>query len=314
MAAVIAAPNNGTGMTGAAWKASLFSSHMTNSPLTLTGYDAWQGIRQAANAGARVISMAWGGGFWQDATADEIVYWHVVFDRAFVGAAGTTGTTLSQSWVVFPARMAEVLAVSSAWPNGQRDPESHYGPQLDVVAYGNSPTSNRDGSGLSELARSSGATAIVTGVVALVRARFPLMSAADVYERVKAYAGPACGIETSFGPIVNALAAVGSFCDARGIMGPGSVWFESSADAPQVVPYNGPSLTANAASYQWSDGITTQNRSISVAPGAPGSVETRYGPWVTVTDLLSGVSRSFSLPFTVHTGPFGPGNCGGHDC
>jgi Subtilase family len=314
MAAVQAAPNNGVGVTGAAWGAALHSVRSVNSAWTVTGWDAWAGIADASDAGAKVISMAWGGAFWSWSVADEIDFGFYERDIVFIGAAGTSGTFLPQNWVAFPAMMPEVLAVSSTRPNGTRDAESHYGPELDVTAYGDVPTTDQSGAGLSGLGRSSGATAVVTGVAALVRSRFPFLNAPDVYARIKSYAGSTCGIHTTFGPVVNALPAVGSFCDELPIAGPGSVWFESSTDAPQTLPLHAPSLMGNPAGFQWSDGSTVQSRSFTVEPGAPGSVELRYAPWVTVTDLLSGHARSFVHSFEVHTGPFGPGNCGGNWC
>ena len=152
--------------------------------------------------------MAWGGLFWIDRVADEIVARHAQ-GIAFVGAAGTTETFWSQHWIVFPARMNEVLAVSSAWPSGRRDPKSHFGDQLDLVAYGDVPTTDEQGLGLSAMSRSSGATAVVTGIVALMRQRFPFASVEDIYAKLKMYAGARCGIISEFGPIVNASAATG---------------------------------------------------------------------------------------------------------
>jgi hypothetical protein len=306
LASVVAAPNNGLSITGVAWNSAVFSAHMTDSPVTATGFDAWEGIFDAAVSGATVISMAWGGLFWIDHVADEIVTRHAE-GIAFVGAAGTTHTFWSQNWIVFPARMNEVLAVSSAWPDGTRDAKSHYGPQLDLVAYGNVTTTDEQGLGYSAMSRSSGATAVVTGIVALMRQRFPFISVDSIYARLKIFAGARCGIPSEFGPIVNALPAAGGFCDdGAEIWGPRQLFFTDLSDPPQSYTYTVPGPTANPATYVWSDGVIGRTRDFTFSPTYMDAQQYIGLPMATVTDQLSGESRNYFLGVTLSTGNYLP--------
>lgn len=302
-ASVLAAPRNGLSITGVAWNAAVHSTFMSTSPFLLVGEDAWHAIRNAGASGAKVISMAWGGLFWWNATADEIVYWHTTLDVAFVGAAGTSDVPLvNHDWVVFPARMAEVLAVSAANPDGTRDSESHYGPQLDVVAYGKVTSTDEGGLGLSSMANSSGATAVVTGVVALMRERFPFLNSEDLYARIRTTAGTACGPWTAFGPVLNALPAVGGFCDSDETTGMRDVFFTSQDDSPVAILLTAPAPRGNAATFLWSDGATSRERYATVSPQAINAVTYVPMPWVTVTDLRSGEVKVYAGEFRVTTG------------
>ncbi len=163
--------------------------------------------------------MPWGFVVWSDAVADEIRYWRALQDVLFLGAAGTTNWgALNQNVVFFPASMSEVFAVSGAEiadPN-VRPPDVHYGTALDGVAFTNSLTTGRGAySGsqqLTKLGGSSGATALATGIAALVRARYPTQSESWVRARLVSTGGVACGPLSSWHVLLNAEAAVGGIC------------------------------------------------------------------------------------------------------
>jgi len=59
MAGVLAAPMNGYGVVGVAWKSSLASVRQAGRIWDVNSYDAQQAIRDAAVRGSTVIVMAW---------------------------------------------------------------------------------------------------------------------------------------------------------------------------------------------------------------------------------------------------------------
>lgn len=316
VAGVIAAPMNGVDYAGVAWRANLFSVRQSNSPaITNVGQgwvDAFQAIRDAGNAGSRVISMPWAGATRYDVIEDEITRLYYNQDVVFVGAAGTSLDVMRQNGVLFPANKLEVLAVSAANMDGQRDRQSHYGPELDLVAFDNIGTVSGDVylAPTSKLEHSSAATALVTGVAALVRARFRTMPNYQVYDQLRQTAGSACGINTQFSPVVNALAAVGGFCGTGGIIGT-SAYFESSNDPPRQITVTAYQPTGgNAIQYEWDNGSVGPTRTFTIWPGPAGYTTTPYTMYVDTRDTYSGQVRRYFGSVTVQTGGGPPPECG----
>ncbi|WP_235010200.1 type VII secretion-associated serine protease mycosin [Mycobacterium sp. 3519A] len=129
----------------------------------------------------------------------------------------------SVSTVASPAWFDDyVLTVGSVAPDGHPSDFSLHGPWIDVAAPGENVTSlgpngiglinaipNAQG-GLAEINGTSFAAALVSGEVALVRSRFPQLSAAEVMDRVKRTAHtPEQGPNTATGyGVVDPVAAV----------------------------------------------------------------------------------------------------------
>jgi len=135
---------------------------------------------------------------------------------------------LADAWssvrtVASPAWFSDyVLTVAAVTPDGQPSDFSLHGPWVDVAAPGEQLTSlNPNGIGLMNawqdpqrgpvpIAGTSFAAPFVSGVAALIRSRFPQMSAAEVMERIKRTAhtpesGP--NMATGYG-VVDPLAAL----------------------------------------------------------------------------------------------------------
>lgn len=262
MAGVLAAPMNGYGVAGVAWKSSLGSVRQAGWMVDVNAYDARAAIRAAADHGSTVILMAWQSFDSYNAIRDEIVrLYYPPNDVLFVGAAGTSPCWMSQNWVVFPANMSEVFAVSAAEWDGSRPCMSHYGPEVDVIAYHDQPTTGSAPWGQTpvQVKESSNASAVVAGVAALVRARYPYMNAPAVMDRIKSTGHIACGMPDSWHRLVNAEAAVGGLCLVGGLIdGPGYIIFTDSQ--PDVI-YADYSVTVTggvgAIEYAWSEGPET---------------------------------------------------------
>jgi subtilisin family serine protease len=290
LASVVASPKNGEGIMGVAWKASLVSVRMTDVPLLQDGTSAthaFEGIRLAGNANSRVITMAWGTPFHYDVISDEIdrLYYRAPpNDVVFVAAAGTSAADLpDKNIVVFPASKSNVIAVSSADFDGNRDNQSHYGSDVDVVAYQKVTTAGPPGTGvLSTIENTSAATGVVGGVAALVRSRYPTMANYNVMARIKSTAGATCGIRSNFGPIVNGLAAVGGVCasaitgsTALSVPGNGSVLMPYSADISGGI---GP------LKIEWSNGLTQTIPGGTAAP-VKSTAQVRFYPQALSGDM-----------------------------
>ncbi|MBO3740451.1 type VII secretion-associated serine protease mycosin [Actinoplanes flavus] len=141
------------------------------------------GIKWAAGEGADVINVSTGGP--QSRGINEAVAAAIAADSVVVAATGNKSETLKLG---FPAAIPDVLAVAATDRNGNLAEFSVTGPEVDICAPGVEITTtdlnNRygKGSGTSE------ATAIVSGAAALVRAKFPDLSAAEVIHRLTATA------------------------------------------------------------------------------------------------------------------------------
>jgi type VII secretion-associated serine protease mycosin len=141
------------------------------------------GIKWAAKAGADVINVSTGGP--RSRGIEEAIAAAVKADAVVVSAAGNRSQTLRLD---YPAAMPEVLAVGATDRNGKVADFSLTGPAVRICAPGVEivTTDINDkygkGSGTSE------ATAVVSGAAALVRAKFPELSAAEVVHRLTATA------------------------------------------------------------------------------------------------------------------------------
>jgi subtilisin family serine protease len=97
VAGVIAAPKDGQGAIGVAWKSNLVVARMSNGVVNVNSTDAQQAIRAAVSAmdyapGGKIISMSWQSMNWWWQVSDEIDHWQNrhPHDLLFFGAAGTT--------------------------------------------------------------------------------------------------------------------------------------------------------------------------------------------------------------------------------
>jgi type VII secretion-associated serine protease mycosin len=138
-------------------------------------------------------------------------------DIVLVAAIGNRGSGAPGE--LYPGKYPEVLCVGSYGRNHRASSFSVTGPQLDLLAPGDrAATTNigRPGYGLGR--GSSASAAIVSGAAALLRAKFPRLSAAEVVHRLTATAidGGAPGRDDSYGyGRLNLLAALTADVPAR---------------------------------------------------------------------------------------------------
>ncbi|MDR7278538.1 S8 family serine peptidase [Catenuloplanes atrovinosus] len=172
------------------------------------------GIRWAADNGAKVINLSWGGGTVTPQYLADAVNYALSKDVVVVAAAGNLSEGARE--VITPARIRGVIAVTGIGTDGAFwAAQSAQGrgavlsaPAQDIIGP-QPPALSESGYGIG--GGTSAAAAIVSGVAAMVRAKYPDLDAANVIERLIRTAddkGPE-GWDGQYGDgIVNPVAAL----------------------------------------------------------------------------------------------------------
>jgi type VII secretion-associated serine protease mycosin len=207
MAGLIAAHGHGNaaGALGIAPKAQLLPVRVTDLGSAIGGRDI-DGIAWAAQHGVKVMCVALGG--YDQPKMRQAVQQALAADIVVVAAVGNRPVDKD---VMYPAAYPGVIAAAGADRQGNHAEVSVTGPQVVLTAPGVDIVSSEPNNKYSKGVGTSGATAIIAGVAALVRAKYPNLSAAEVVHRLTATAtdkGPA-GRDDQYGyGIVNPVAAL----------------------------------------------------------------------------------------------------------
>jgi len=204
---IAAAPRSGVGFSGVAPQAQVLSIKITDAE-TISGGVTANAIRDAVDLGASVINLSLADGNTQELrSAVQFAQAHNV---VLVAAAGNDSASNGKG-PFYPAAYPGVLSVGAVAPDGSlasfsdtRTPVTVTAPGVSVAsAY---PGTYQDAYSLNDNGTSF-ATAFVSGVVALVRAAYPDLSAAQVVDRIAATADGAAGAGTGHG-LANPVQAV----------------------------------------------------------------------------------------------------------
>jgi cell wall-associated protease len=154
--------------------------------------DVANGIRYAADNGARVINMSFGKGYsWNKKAVDDAVKYALSKDVLLIHAAGNDGKDLGKE-TNYPTRVyADSSGSADAWievgASGPDDdstlvaPFSNYGKtQVDVFAPGVAIHSTTPGSHYADHDGTSMASPVVAGLAALIREYYPKLKAIQV--------------------------------------------------------------------------------------------------------------------------------------
>lgn len=198
MSGLAAAPRGYDGNSvGVAYRSNLTIVRAVEDVLVSTSDEA-AGVRDALvlagdDPGTRIVSMSIGTPLYNSTVADGV---HYATNRGklVIAAAGTSLTWTSWVGVIFPASMPEAVAVTGvvdATPL-TRCPTCHEGPQVElamIMQRAGEPERTSvslalTGDQPAYIGGSSAATAATAGVAALVWARNPALSAADVRARL----------------------------------------------------------------------------------------------------------------------------------
>lgn len=208
---IAAAGNNGVGVVGVNWQASIMALKFLSSNGSGSAADAIEAIMYAANNGARVMNNSWGGGGFSRALQDAIEF---ARDRnsLFVAAAGNDGRD-NDSRPTYPANydVDNVVSVAASDRNDRLASFSNFGAKtVDLAAPGADILSTMPNDEYRSLNGTSMATPHVAGVAALVLAQHRNLNYRQVAVRVvgSTDAGAAYENTTGSGGRLNAANAL----------------------------------------------------------------------------------------------------------
>jgi hypothetical protein len=209
MAALIAAHGRGSqgGILGIAPAAKILPVKDSKSAQSASTGPMTNGIKWATSQGARVINVSAGAGPAFDLV--DVVGAAIDSDIVVVASVGNSG----QAIITYPAAIDGVLAVGATDRKRRHAPFSVKDPKVQICAPGVGIATAEPKNKYAYVDGTSPSAAIVSGAAALVRAKFPDLSAKDVINRLTATADdvgpPGRDNECGFGllNIVKALTA-----------------------------------------------------------------------------------------------------------
>jgi hypothetical protein len=179
----------------------------TGASLLSDGQTDANGIAWATGHGAKVICMAFAGAD-DNAAERRAIEQAQAADIVLVAGVGNRPESTA---VGYPAAYTGVIAAAGVDRQGNHADVSVTGAQVALAAPGVDIVSSNPGGKYGKGVGTSAATAIIAGVAALVRAKYPELSAAEVVHRLTATAtdkGPP-GRDDEYGyGIVNPVAAL----------------------------------------------------------------------------------------------------------
>ena len=180
--------NNGSGVAGMAWGCKLMAVRAFNPEGWGYFSDIADAITYAADKGAKVINLSFGGDYSQ-AIETAVNYAHDTHGCVLVAAAGNSNT----SSLNYPAALANTIAVGASDSTNGRAYFSNWGSALDVVAPGVDIFSTfvQSQTGIASYGSGRGtsfSTPLVSGLCALIWSQNPGLSHEQVRDILKSRA------------------------------------------------------------------------------------------------------------------------------
>lgn len=176
-----ASTNNGAGTAGIGFRSRFMPIKIFTSGFNFF-YKGYEAIALAAELGCQVINLSWGSaGSYSQAGEDVINYVVNDLDVVVVGAAGNTNAELD----FYPASYNNVLSVSATDVSDEKANFATYSYKVDLVAPGKSIYVSNGDSTFGFNQGTSFASPMAAGTAALIRARFPTLTARQVMERIR---------------------------------------------------------------------------------------------------------------------------------
>jgi hypothetical protein len=171
---------------GIAPSAQLLSIRVLDGNETGDSFTVAQGIIDAVDNGARVISMSLGSSG-DSAILGDAVSYALAHDVAIVAAVGNDGT----GNVSYPAKYPGVIGVTAVDANGQRAQFANYGPEVSIAAPGIGVYTPWNPDTVLNISGTSPAVPFVSGALAAVLSQNPGMSAQNAASLLIQYANDA---------------------------------------------------------------------------------------------------------------------------
>ena len=164
---IAAESNNGAGVTGLMWQASLVAYKVCDRSGSCATDAIAKAIRQAAHVDADIINMSLGGSCAQT-IADAVNYAYFDHGMTIVAAAGNEAAGVS-----YPAAFPPVIAVGAVDYNDRLAYFSNFGPEIDVVAPGVNVLSTIPNDNYETYSGTSMASPQVAAIAGLILAQHP---------------------------------------------------------------------------------------------------------------------------------------------
>lgn len=176
-----ATANNSLGMAGIGFASKYLPINAWNSTYN-TLMNEYEGIVYAADHGAKVINLSWGGINNFSRYGQDIINYAVLEKNVVVvAAAGNTHKSLD----FYPASYDNVLSVGATDMEDNMTTWGTYSYFIDIMAPGQKIYSTKSNGGYEKSGGSSFAAPMVAGAAALVRSHFPEFSALQVMEQLR---------------------------------------------------------------------------------------------------------------------------------
>jgi hypothetical protein len=180
-----AVTNNDIGVAGVSWNCKIMpvnvASKSANNDSTLGS--TYEGVAYAANNGADVISLSWGGRFRQN-FAEEIIELAYEKGSLIVCSAGNDRTNIDDIHQ-YPPNYDHVLAVGSTTSSDRKSGFSNFGVTVDVYAPGEFVLSTFLDGNYGRISGTSMSAPMTAGVAGLVKTLHPDWSVDQVREQVR---------------------------------------------------------------------------------------------------------------------------------
>ena len=173
--------NNSIGMAGIGFNSKYLPVNAWNSTYGIL-LNEYEGIVYAADHGANVINLSWGGVNNYSQYGQDIINYAVLEKNVVVvAAAGNTHASLD----FYPASYDNVLSVGATDMEDNMATWATYSYFIDIMAPGQKIYSTKSNGGYEKSGGSSFAAPMVAGAAALVRSHFPEFSARQVMEQLR---------------------------------------------------------------------------------------------------------------------------------
>ncbi len=195
-----AVTNNNLDVAGVGFKCRVMpikAQRTSSGGTSLDGLAILRGIRYAADNGADIINMSFGGGGLTTAELDAIEYAHSK-GVVLVAAAGNDNSKQPS----FPAADPRVLAVAATDNADRRASFSNYGGWVDLAAPGVAVLTTASPDTTVRVLGTSFSSPIVAGIAALVRSVHPDWTNDQIAQQVRATADDLSSSDPTFAPLL----------------------------------------------------------------------------------------------------------------
>jgi len=170
-----ASTNNGVGVASIGYNIKILPVKSTNSSTSIS--HGYEGITWAANNGANVINMSWGGeGSYQ--TALNVINSAYNLGCVLIAAAGNSGDDGNP--VFYPAAYSNCIAVANTTSTDAKATSSQYGTWVDIAAPGTSIYSTIPNNTYANYSGTSMASPLVAGLCGLMLSVNPNLTQAQL--------------------------------------------------------------------------------------------------------------------------------------